>query len=131
MAIVFKGFSSPVVGKTETLFDADLVRKDLMNHFNTKKGERAFDAEYGFIAWDLIFELDGYNTQNLLEADVRRIVALDPRLGLKNLNILTIEYGYEIQLTLEYVILDKLELLTLVFDSRSNTRMASFTVTEL
>lgn len=131
MAIVFKGFSSPVVGKTETLFDADLVRKDLMNHLNTKKGERAFDAEYGFIAWDLIFELDGYNTQNLLEADIRRIVALDPRLNLKNLNILTIEYGYEIQLNLEYVILDKLELLTVVFDSRSNNRMASFTVTEL
>lgn len=131
MAIVFKGFSSPVVGKTETLFDADLVRKDLMNHLNTKKGERAFDAEYGFIAWDLIFELDGYNTQNLLEADIRRIVALDPRLNLKNLNILTIEYGYEIQLNLEYVILDKLELLTVVFDSRSNNRMASFTVTDL
>lgn len=131
MAIVFKGFSTPVVGKTQTLYDAELVRQDLMNHFNTKKGERAFDADYGFIAWDLIFELDGYNTKNLLEADARRIISLDPRLNLKNLTVSNVEYGYRLDMILEYVMLDKLEQLTIVFDARSNNRMATFTTSKL
>ena len=131
MAVVFKGFHTPVVGRTETLYDSELVRQDLMNHFNTKKGERAFDADYGFIAWDLLFELEGYNTINLLEADARRIISLDPRLNLKKLQISRIEYGYQMNIVLEYVVLDALEELTIVFDSRSNNRMATYSVSSL
>ncbi|EON8121864.1 Gene 25-like lysozyme [Escherichia coli] len=131
MAVVFKGFSTPVVGRTETLYDSELVRQDLMNHFNTKKGERAFDADYGFIAWDLLFELEGYNTINLLEADARRIISLDPRLNLKKLQISRIEYGYQMNIVLQYVVLDALEELTIVFDARSNNRMATYSVSSL
>ncbi|HAN4697773.1 GPW/gp25 family protein [Escherichia coli O157] len=131
MAVVFKGFHTPVVGRTETLYDSELVRQDLMNHFNTKKGERAFDADYGFIAWDLLFELEGYNTINLLEADARRIISLDPRLNLKKLQISRIEYGYQMNIVLEYVVLDALEELTIVFDARSNNRMATYSVSSL
>ncbi len=131
MAVVFKGFSTPVVGRTETLYDSELVRQDLMNHFNTKKGERAFDADYGFIAWDLLFELEGYNTINLLEADARRIISLDPRLNLKKIQISRIEYGYQMNIVLQYVVLDALEELTIVFDARSNNRMATYSVSSL
>lgn len=131
MAVVFKGFSTPVVGRTETLYDSELVRQDLMNHFNTKKGERAMDADYGFIAWDLLFELDGYNTINLLEADARRIIELDPRLRLKNLQISRIEYGYQMSIVLEYVMLNTVEELSIIFDARSNNRMATYSVSSL
>ena len=117
MAVVFKGFSTPVVGRTETLYDTELVRQDLMNHFNTKKGERAFDADYGFIAWDLLFELEGYNTMNLLEADARRIISLDPRLNLKKIQISRIEYGYQMNIVLHYVVLNTVEELSIVFDA--------------
>ncbi|EHU8780852.1 GPW/gp25 family protein [Escherichia coli] len=131
MAVVFKGFSTPVVGRTETLYDNELVRQDLMNHFNTKKGERAFDADYGFIAWDLLFELEGYNTINLLEADARRIISLDPRLNLKNIQISRIEYGYQMNIVLQYVVLNTVEELSIVFDARSNNRMATYSVSSL
>ncbi|EMR6006995.1 GPW/gp25 family protein [Escherichia coli] len=131
MAVVFKGFSTPVVGRTETLYDTELVRQDLMNHFNTKKGERAFDADYGFIAWDLLFELEGYNTMNLLEADARRIISLDPRLNLKKIQISRIEYGYQMNIVLHYVVLNTVEELSIVFDARSNNRMATYSVSSL
>ena len=131
MAVVFKGFSTPVVGRTETLYDTELVRQDLMNHFNTKKGERAFDADYGFIAWDLLFELEGYNTMNLLEADARRIISLDPRLNLKKIQISRIEYGYQMNIVLHYVVLNTVEELSIVFDARSNNRLATYSVSSL
>lgn len=127
MAIIFKGFSSPVVGKTEVLYDQDLVRQDLMNHFNTRKGERAMDATYGFIGWDLIFELDNSAYKQEIDTDVRRIVAMDPRLNLISLNVSTIDYGYQVYLVLEYVQLETVEDLTIVFDARSNSRMAQVT----
>jgi len=44
MTIIFKGFASPIVGKTQVLFDIDIVRQDLLNHFNTRKGERVMDV---------------------------------------------------------------------------------------
>lgn len=127
-AVVFKGFASPIVGNTETLYDVDLVRQDLINHFNTKKGERAFNASYGFIGWDLIFEIEGYDVQNLLEADCRRIVSEDPRLELLAITIGVSSQLYQINMTLKYVQLETVQDLTIVFDARSNDRMATFSV---
>jgi phage baseplate assembly protein W len=124
MAVIFKGFSSPVVGKTAVLYDVDIVRQDLLNHFNTRKGERVMDVEYGFIGWDLLFEIDRPGNSQLLEADVRRIVALDPRLQLLSVTVSSVEYGYRIDLSLYYVQLESVEDLELVFDNRSQQRMA-------
>lgn len=128
MAVVFKGFSTPTVGKTQTLYDVDIVRQDLINHFNTKKGERAFDSSYGFIGWDLIFELEGFDVENLLEADCRRIVDQDPRLELVSITIGVASQIYQINLSLKYVQLEMIQDLTIVFDARSNDRMATYSV---
>ncbi len=124
MAVVFKGFSSPIVGKTNVLFDVDLVRQDLINHFNTRKGERVMDVDYGFIGWDLLFELDRPGNAQLLEADARNIVAQDPRLQLLSIEVQSVEYGYQILMALRYVQLETVEELSLTFDNRSQQRMA-------
>jgi phage baseplate assembly protein W len=124
MAIIFKGFSSPIVGKTQVLYDVDLVKQDLLNHFNTRKGERVMDVDYGFIGWDLLFELDRPGNAQLLEADCRNIVSQDPRLYLISVTVSSVEYGYRIDLVLNYVQLETVEELSLVFDNRSQQRMA-------
>ncbi|AFC21682.1 base plate protein [Cronobacter phage vB_CsaM_GAP32] len=124
MAVVFKGFSSPIVGKTKVLFDVELVKQDLMNHFNTRKGERVMDVDYGFIGWDLLFELDRPGNAQLLEADARNIVAQDPRLQLLSIQVQSVEYGYQVDMRLRYVQLETVEDLSLVFDNRSQQRMA-------
>lgn len=123
MAITFKGFSSPIVGKTQVLYDQDLIRQDLLNAFNTRKGERAMDADYGFIGWDLIFELDSPDYTQQLDADARKIIALDPRVDIISLQVLNIDYGYRINITLKYVQLDIVEDLLLSFDQRQNNKM--------
>lgn len=124
MAVIFKGFSSPIVGKVQVLYDEELVKQCLINHFNTRKGERVMDTEYGFVGWDLLFELDSpYNSQ-LLEADARNIVSQEPRLQLLSIQVSSVEYGYQIDLVLNYVQLETVEELSLVFDNRSQQRMA-------
>ncbi|QXO11931.1 hypothetical protein pEaSNUABM44_00235 [Erwinia phage pEa_SNUABM_44] len=124
MAVTFKGFASPIVGKTQVLYDVELVKKDLINHFNTRKGERVMDVDYGFIGWDLLFELDRPGNSQLLEADARNIVSQDPRLLLLSIQVQNVEYGYQVNMLLRYVQLETVEELTLIFDNRSQQRMA-------
>lgn len=124
MAVIYKGFASPQVGRTEVLYDVELVKRDLLNHFNTRKGERAMDAQYGFVGWDLLFELDIYSNKNLLEADARRIVAGDPRVSLQYVEVLSTDRGFRVNLSLYYVELDTEETLFIQFDREANEKMA-------
>lgn len=128
MAVVFKGFHTPTVGKTKVLYDQDIVRQDLINHFYTVKGERAMDADFGFIGWDLIFELDDPSVAQLLEADARRIVALDPRLELIFIQVSYIGQGYQIYMKLNYVQLNFEEDLSLQFDRRAEQRLITYDI---
>ena len=38
------------------LYDADLIKRDLLNHFNTRKGDRIGRATYGCAIWDYLME---------------------------------------------------------------------------
>lgn len=124
MAVLFQGFSSPIVGRTRVLYNEELVKQDLINHFNTRKGERAMDAEYGFIGWDLIFELDLESNKQLVEADARRIIASEPRVQLQYIDVLSTDRGYRLNVFLYYVELDTEEQLFIDFDREANEKMA-------
>lgn len=119
----FMGFGSPVVGKTEVLYDVELVKRGLLNHFYTRKGERVMDSEYGFIGWDLIFELDTPGVPEMIESDVRRIIDMEPRVNERLIEIQKIEYGYILNIELYFVNLDTVDTLSVVFDQRSLNRM--------
>ena len=71
----FRGYSS--IGTSflnPVLYDLALAKQDLLNHFNTRKGERIMMPEFGSIVWDMLFEpLDDF-TIGLIDADVRLII---------------------------------------------------------
>lgn len=121
--VTFIGFGSPVVGNTKKLYDEELVKRGLLNHFYTRKGERVMDTDYGFIGWDLIFELDTAGVPELLESDARRIIEMEPRVKEQKIEIQKIEYGYVLNIDLYFVELDTVDTLTAVFDQRSLNRM--------
>jgi len=62
-----------------TLKDVELAKRDLLNHFYTRKGERLGEPEFGSIIQDLVFEPLDDRTVNAVEDDVRDVVANDPR----------------------------------------------------
>ena len=57
---IYKGYSS--VGRnfsgTEVV-DTALVRADLLNHFNTRQGERVMQPTFGCLVWQYLFEPGG------------------------------------------------------------------------
>ena len=121
---VFKGFSSPLIGNTQVLQDKELIKQDLLNHFNTFKGEKPMNQEYGFIGHDLVFELDRPRTRTKIEADAKRIISLDPRVVLKNISITYESNGYTIAIDLYFNVLDEVD--TLYYSYVSDTESQQF-----
>lgn len=84
----FRGYSS--VGTSflsPVRYDLDLARQDLLNHFNTRKGERIMMPEFGSIVWDMLFEPLDDKSINLIENDVRSIIGNDPRWTLQSVTV--------------------------------------------
>lgn len=70
-----------------TSYDVELAKRDLLNEFYTRKGERLMSPEFGSIVWDLLFDPLTDETITLIREDCIRIVSRDPRLELKTIDI--------------------------------------------
>ena len=111
----FTGVSS--IQGMDKLYDINLVKQDLLNAINTRKGERIMMPEYGSIIWDLIFELKTPAIVTDIENDLKRIIASEPRVLLQQMQIKEHEHGYSGVITLYFVQFKTSSTLTLNFNS--------------
>ena len=86
---LYKGFSSYGYqnSKRFNVYDIDLVKRDLLNHIYTRKGERLMMPKFGTRIPDLAFEPLDQITLDILEEDLRSVITYDPRVELLNLMI--------------------------------------------
>lgn len=116
----YKGFSTVDNSSTNVkLYDYELVKQDLLNQFNTRKGERVMDPEFGSIIWDLIYEPLTPDVKQQISADIDRILASDPRLTPTLVNIIQQDYGFYLEITLIYNGTDYSDSMILNFDKRA------------
>lgn len=90
MALAYKGFST-VNKKTPPYLttDIELVKRDLLNHFSTRRGERVMMPTFGTRIHELIHDpLDSITTDMILD-DVKAVIQSDPRVKLMNSPTLT------------------------------------------
>ena len=100
----FKGFST--VNKVRAPFvvtDAELVKRDLLNTFYTKKGERVMRPNYGSIIWDLLMDPEDTTTNSEIIEDVKRIVDADPRVEYVDTTIYTLDHTIRIEVELSFL----------------------------
>lgn len=88
---------------TNTLEDKELARRDLLNHFYTRRGERLGEPEFGSILPELVFEQLDELTTRQADDDVRTIIGLDPRWRLIDFRIDTEEHDLVVTVQVEYV----------------------------
>jgi len=121
MPIIYKGFST--VGRTKhfRITDFELVKQDITNHFNIRKGEKLMNPDFGTVIWDTIFEPLDENTKSTIIADVKKIVSYDPRVAAQNVIITEYDRGIQIELELIYIQTNQIETLQLQFDEQSRT----------
>lgn len=113
---VFTGFSTYNRTKRYTLTDFELVKQDIFNHFNIRKGEKLMRPEFGTSIWDLLFEPYGNEISSAIEQEVKQIVAHDPRVRLEKVNVSTYDNGINIAISLVFVPLNLGDVLYLKFD---------------
>ena len=118
---LYKGFSTISSTANYRLTDFDLVKQDLINHFYIRKGQKLMNPDYGTVIWDLIFEPFDDATKQAIELDIKRIVATDPRIGVRSALITQYDRGVQIELDLVFVQTNQVGTLALKFDQNSKT----------
>lgn len=113
---LYNGFSTVNRNKHFRITDFELVKQDLNNNFNIRKGEKLMNPEYGTVIWDMIFEPLDDTTRNIIMQDVKRIISLDPRVGAQNVVITQYDRGIQIEIDLIYISTNQRSLLNLQFD---------------
>jgi phage baseplate assembly protein W len=117
---MYKGFST-VNTTTENfmLYDFELIKQDLINHFYTRQGERLMNPQFGTIIWDLLFEPLTEQIKDLILQNVNEIVNYDPRVQASEVIVTAYEQGIQIQYTLKYIPYNIQQRLQLRFDQEN------------
>jgi phage baseplate assembly protein W len=117
----YRGFSTIDRYKKFRVTDFDLIKQDLINHFNIRKGEKLMNPNFGTIIWNTLFEPLTQETREVIADDVKRIVGYDPRLSVDDITITEKDYGIQIEVDLRYVTTNESSALKINFDKSSQT----------
>jgi phage baseplate assembly protein W len=113
----YKGFSSVDDNNTGSrLYDLDLIKQDIINHFNTKKGSRVMNPTFGSAIWDLLMEPLTETVREQLTDDITKICTSDPRVTPTQLDLTEYDNGYILEITLLLNGTDQSSTMKLSFD---------------
>ena len=117
MVAKFRGFNTiDKIRAPYTLEGQDLVKRDLLNTFYTKKGERVMRPEYGSIIWDILMNPDDTATERDIRDDVIRIIDADPRVDHLYTTIIHMDHTIRIEINLKFVLLNNSDILYLEYN---------------
>lgn len=102
------------------LEDTELIKRDLLNHFYIRKGEKLMNPDFGTIIWDSLFEPFTESLREAIIDDVTRIVNYDPRLIAESILVDEYEHGLLIEVRVTYKTTNQLETMRLLFDQENN-----------
>jgi phage baseplate assembly protein W len=113
----YSGFSTVnTLAENYSLYDYELIKQDIMNHFHIRQGERLMQPRFGTIIWDVLFEPMTDTIKALIKDDVTRIINYDPRVQIQHTSIATYESGIQIEFELTYTPYKLTERIKLQFD---------------
>ena len=121
MATLYKGFSTYNRTKKFRLIDHELIKQDLFNNFNVKKGEKLMQPNFGTIIWNMMFEPLTEETRSLMVDDVKRIVAYDPRTRATDVIVTQFEHGIQIEIELLFIDTNQVDVMSFNFDNQSQS----------
>ena len=103
--VTYIGYSTiDSISGSKILTDSDIAKRDLMNHFYTRRGERVGNPTFGSILPLLVFEPLDETTERQAKDDVDTIVRNDPRWNvLETLLSKPDDHSLEIKVRLEYI----------------------------
>ena len=121
MALMYKGFSTYNRYKKFRLSNIELVKQNLYNHFNIRKGEKLMQPNFGSIIWNIMFEPLTEEIRSIIVQDVKKVVSYDPRTQVDNVLVTQFDYGLQIEVELSYIPTNQTETVIFNFDSNTQT----------
>lgn len=113
----YRGFSTVNPNTEEyALYDFELVKQDLINHFHIRQGEKLSDPEFGTIIWDLLWEPFTDEVREAILDNVTEICNYDPRLQVTQILVDSYENGIEVNCFLTFIPFNLSEQLQFKFD---------------
>jgi len=121
---IFRGYSSIEITNPNNaeLVDIELIKRDLLNHFHTIKGERVMRPDFGSVIWDLLFEPFDETVREAVVSDVQNIIAQETRVELNSLDVFEFEQGLRIDIEVFYVPFNVIETFEIDFDRRNGVQ---------
>ena len=101
---IFKGFNT--IGRIRppyTLTDSELIKRDLLNEFYTRKGERLMRPGYGSIIWDLLMDPSTPDLDAQLKEDIKRIIDRDPRIEHLKTTLYVLDHTIRAEIDIKFV----------------------------
>jgi phage baseplate assembly protein W len=113
----YKGFStvSPLADSF-ALYDLQLIKQDILNHFHIRLGERLEQPTFGTVIWDILFEPLTEEVKNLITKDVETIINYDSRVRAEQILVTSYDTGIQIECVLVYYPYNIQEAIQLKFD---------------
>jgi phage baseplate assembly protein W len=121
MANMYKGFSTIGQNTKFRLTDFDLVKRDILNHFYIRKGEKLMNPSFGTIIWNVLYEPFTEDLKSIIQADIKAIANYDPRVSFDKIVVTEYDQGLQILLELRYLQTNQSNLMNLQFNSDSKT----------
>ena len=117
---LFVGYSTVVTNsKVQQFADIELIKRDLLNHFYTRRGERVMMPTWGCGRWDLLFDPFDPVTKDAIIYECQQVIESDSRVQWQSINATEFEHGLQIQMDLLYVPYDVVDTFSLEFDRRT------------
>jgi phage baseplate assembly protein W len=113
----YKGFSTVNRTNKFTVTDLDLVKQDLLNAFNTRRGTRVMQPQEGCVVWEKLFDPITETSKSEIIYDITRICQRDPRISLNKINLVERDNSLEFQLEITYLPTDMTQTMVLWFDA--------------
>jgi len=115
----YKGFSSAENKTGFKIFDIDLVKRDLLNHFYIRKGEKLENPNFGTIIWDMLFEPFTEDVKKAIAKNVEEIINYDPRIQVNSVLVDSTDQGIRIEAELVYLPFNISEAIQFDFDKQN------------
>jgi len=122
MKKIFSGYSTidRKISKTN-IYDKNLVKRDLLNHIFTRRGERVMNPTFGTSIHDLLFEPFNESLKDRIISEIREVIDAEPRVRLEGIETFEEDWGLTIKVDLYYNIFEDVETLYLEFKKNFST----------
>lgn len=118
----YRGFSTvnELSQKKFVLTDYELVKQDLLNSFNIRKGSRVMQPQEGCIVWELMYEPLTEEVKQAMLENLIFIISQDPRLQLVDITLIdqTDNNSITVELAVNTVAGDQTEVMRILFDEQ-------------